>query len=510
MNVRPDLSPTVRRELAQEVTRRSLGHFHAAAFRMLHGGEEIVPGNHIEAMVHCLEQLASGAIRKLIVTLPPRHGKSELVSGAFPAWVLGNDPTSKLTIVSYGSELSASLFNNVRTIIRDDRYQQLFPEVSIRKGQDRADHFVTAGGGGVRATSKAGAMTGLGTHFLIVDDFHKANESMSAVERDNAIETFRTTFFNRFDNLNDSRIVIVMQRIHENDLVGWALRSGGWHHLNLPAFAVQDEDISLPRERTWHRAKGEVLAPYLISAEELARKKSEMGERAFGAQFQQDPTVAEGALIDWGWFGQFHERPPRNFFHKIVQSWDPATTDRITSDYSVGITFGYRDGKWYVLDLIRKQMQFDELTAQVIAWHKKWKADALVIEGASIGISLYQIVKNKTRLPGIIRAPAPRGTKEDRLAKATVELQKGNFLLPASAPWLEAFRKELMSFPDGTHDDQVDALSQFVEFAFEAERWVRTQYDKNGRRMDVERRDKRPRYYDGDVPSSESWDQPEK
>lgn len=491
------LSPLARRKLAEEVKRRSLGHFHAEAFRMLHGGEDITPGDHIDAMVHCLEQLASGEIRKLIITLPPRHGKSELVSGAFPAWVLGNDPNSKLTIVSYGSDLSNSLFNNVRTIVKDDRYRQLFPRVSIRKGQDRSDHFVTAGGGEVRATSKAGAMTGLGTHFLIVDDFHKANESMSAVERDSAIETFRTTFFNRFDNLNDSRIVIVMQRIHDNDLVGWALRTPGWHHLNLPAYAVEDEAIPIPRGRVWQRRKGDVLAPFLISGDELERKRAEMGERAFGAQFQQDPTIAEGALIDWNWFGQYGERPQRSFFHKIVQSWDPATSDRITSDYSAGMTWGYRDGEWYLLDIIRAQMPFNELTDRVIAWHRHWKADALVIEGASIGISLYQMAK-KAQLPGIIRAPTPKGSKEDRLAKATVKLQSGDFLLPETAPWLDALRKELLGFPDATNDDQVDALSQFVDFAFYSENWVKAERDSSGRRMNVTRRAKRPRSYHAD------------
>lgn len=507
MSMPPYLSPWARRELFREMTRRSLGRFHAEAFRILHGGEEITPGPHIDAMVHRLEQLATGQIRKLIITVPPRHGKSELVSGAFPAWVLGNDPKAKLTIVSYGSELSNSLFNNVRTIVKDERYGQLFPDVVIRKGQDRADQFVTVGGGGVRSTSKTGAMTGMGTHFLIVDDFHKANESMSATERENAIETFRTTFFNRFDNLNDSRIVIVMQRIHENDLVGWALRTPGWHHLNLPAFARQDEHIPLGRGRTWHRRKGAVLAPFLISAEELKSKLAEMGERAFGAQFQQDPTIAEGALIDWNWFGQYGAQPPRGFFHRIVQSWDPATTDRINSDYSVGMTWGYRDGKWYLLDLIRAQLPFNELTDRVIAWHKRWKADALVIEGASIGISLFQMVK-KAILPGLIRAPTPKGSKEDRLAKATVQLQSGNFLLPKSEPWLEALRKELLGFPDASNDDQVDALSQFVEFVFQASQWVEAEFDCNGRKKNVTRRVPRPRYYEGDVPSRNSLKRP--
>lgn len=496
------LSPLARRKLSREVNRRSLGHFHAEAFRMLHG-RPIMPGQHIDAMVHVLEQLASGKIRRLIITLPPRHGKSELVSAAFPAWILSNDPSAKITIASYGIDLSVDLLNKARTIVKNERYRKQFPEVVIRKGQDRADHFVVAGGGGVRATSKAGAMTGLGTHFLIVDDFHKANESLSPVERDNAIQTFRSTFLNRFDNLNDSRVVIVMQRLHEDDLVGWALRSGGWYHLNLPAYAVQDDNIPLPRSRTWHRRKGEVLAPSLISAEELERKRAEMGERQFGAQFQQDPTVAEGALIDWNWFGQYAERPPRSFFHKIVQSLDPAATDRAQSDYSAGLTWGFRDGEWYLLDLFRLQIAFNELTDRMLAWHRRWKADALIIEGASIGIALFEQAR-RAGLPGIIRAPVPRLSKQDRLAKASVQLQSGNFLLPAAAPWLEDFRRELLAFPDGRNDDQVDALSQFVEFAFRSDNWVNTEYE-NGRRLRVPRRQKQPRYYDGDIPSRESW-----
>ncbi|MEG3089238.1 hypothetical protein [Sphingomonas sp. PB4P5] len=121
MKMLPDLSPLARHAFADEVMRRSLGHFHAEAFRILHGGEEITPGDHIDAMVHCLAQLASGEIRKLIITLPPRHGKSELVSGSFPAWVLGNNPSSKLTIVSYGSERHCQTNQNLVRLACDQR-----------------------------------------------------------------------------------------------------------------------------------------------------------------------------------------------------------------------------------------------------------------------------------------------------------------------------------------------------------------------------------------------------
>jgi predicted phage terminase large subunit-like protein len=489
--------------LYRETVRRSLGHFHGEAFRMLHGGEALAPGPHIDAMVHVLEQLASGDINRLIITLPPRHGKSELVSGSFPAWLLGHDPKAKVTIVSYGLDLSVPLVDKVRTIVKDPGYARFFPGTVMKRGKDRNDHFEVTGGGGVRAASKTGAMTGLGTHFLIVDDFHKAGESLSPVEREKAIETFRTTFFNRFDNLTDSRIVIVQQRIHEDDLVGWALRTTSWHHLNLPAFAEQDEDIPLSRGEIWQRTKGDVLAPALASTEYLEEMRLMMGSRHFGAQFQQNPVVADGGLVDLNWFGQYDERPARNFFHKVVQSWDPAITERITSDYSVGMTWGFHDGQWYLIDLIRAQLAFTKLTDRVLAWHRRWQADALIIEGASIGHALYDQVR-KAKLPGLLRCPTPRLSKLDRLAGCTVQLQTGDFLLPASAEWLPALRHELVAFPDGRNDDQVDALVQFCEFVFGSRSWVEAQFE-DGRRTRSSRPQRRPRYYDGDVPSGSSW-----
>ena len=498
------LSPRAQRVLSDELTRRSLKHFHAAAFAMMHGGEQIVPLPHLDAMTHVLQQLARGEINRLIITIPPRHGKSEMTSCSFPAWVLGHDPKAKLTIVSYGEKLSNELVDKARTIVKHPAYGRLFPRSKLKRGKDRRDFFEIEGGGAVRAASKDGAMTGLGTHFLIVDDFHKAGESLSPVERERAIETFRTTFVNRFDNLNDSRIVIVMQRIHEDDLVGWALRSGGWYHLNLPAYADQDEEIPLLNGEIWKRRKGDVLAPELASAEYLEEQRLRMGPRHFGAQFQQNPIVAEGALIDWNWFGQYEERPPRTYFHKIVQSIDPAATDRITSDYSVGHTWGFREDEWYLLDVFRRQLAFPDLVDQVLSDHRRWRADALIIEGASIGHSLYAQVK-KSKLPGILRCPTPRLSKQDRLAGCTVQLQSGAFLLPASADWLPALRHELLAFPDGRNDDHVDALTQFVEFAFTQDRWVESEYDNQGRRVRAARPTRHPRYYEGDVPSNGSW-----
>ena len=229
-----------------------------------------------------------------------------------------------------------------------------------------------------------------------------------------------------------------------------------------------------------------------------------MGARHFGAQYQQNPIVADGGIFDLNWFGQYDELPRRSFFHKIVQSWDPAITERITSDYSVGMTGGFRDGRWYLVDVVRAQLAFTKLTERVLAWHRHWRADALIIEGASIGHALYDQVR-EARLPGLLRCPSPRLSKLDRASGCTVQLQTGDFLFPASADWLPALRHELLAFPDGRNDDQVDALVQFVEFAFLDQRWVETRYDKGGRPQRPPRSPRTSRYYGGQVPSSGSW-----
>lgn len=496
------LSPEARRALYDELLRRSLGHFHAEAFSLLHG-QQLEPGPHIDAMVHVLEQVALGTIKRLIITLPPRQGKSELVSGSFGAWLLGNDPAAKVTVASYGQHLATPLVDKTRSIMRSERYRQLFAQSRIKAGKDRAELFGTTKGGEVRAATRAGAMTGLGTHFLILDDFQKAAEALSAAERENAINTFKSTFFTRFDNLADGRIIIVQQRLHEDDLVGWASRHGNWHHLNLPAVAEEDQTIPLSRGQVWHRKKGEILHSRL-TFEYLEEQKLLMGLPMYNAQYQQNPGVAEGSLIDWQWFGQYDEQPPRRFFHRIVQSWDPAITERITSDYSVGMTWGYRDGEWYLLDLIRVQAAFTKLLERVIGWHRQWRADALVIEGVSIGHALYEQVR-AAQLPGIIRCPTPRHSKQDRLAGCTAQLATGDYLLPASADWLPALRHELLAFPEGRNDDQVDAMVQFLEFAFSNGRWADTQYDSRGRPLRPMRPERRSPYYGGDAPSGESW-----
>lgn len=204
--------------------------------------------------------------------------------------------------------------------------------------------------------------------------------------------------------------------------------------------------------------------------------------------------MPEGSLIDWGWFGQYEEMPERREFLKVVQSWDLAITTNLHSDYSAGITCGYKDEQWHVLDVIRVKLPFGKLLDRIIAAHRQWRADALVLEGNSIGDAMFDQVRARN-LPGLLRAPKVSTSKVDRLAACTAILERGDFLLPTVAPWLSEFRRELLCFPEGANDDQADAFSQLVKFAFESQRWVETSYDRNGRPSRPPRTSPRPFRY---------------
>jgi predicted phage terminase large subunit-like protein len=496
-------SPAFIRELLNEHSRRSLLTFYCIAFEIINGFPP-KPAPYLDAIAYQLERMLRGDIRRMINTMPPRHGKSELTSIAFVAWVLGHCPSAKFMLVSYGLELSRENLRKVRQIMEDPRYRAIFPNVRINPRERRSNIFATTAGGEVRAVSTGGAVTGFGTHFLIIDDLHKADEALTPNGREAAIQFYRNSLLSRFNDPANGRIIVVGQRLHEEDIVGHLLESGvDWQHINLPAIAEQDEIIPLSRGRSWLRRAGDVLHPEHMPMSELDARRLESGTRFFSAQYQQNPSVSDGSLIRLGWFGRYDEQPDRRFFHRVVQSWDPAITTGPNSDFSVGITAGYRDGKWYLLDLIRERLEFPDLKARVIAWHRQWQADGLAIEGVSIGHSLWQEIRRED-LPGKIVCPTPRGSKIERLAGCTARLETGNYLLPAAAPWLAAFQAELVAFPEGRHDDQIDALVQLLEFAFDWDRWITQRYAPDGRPLRPQRVPRRSRYYGGDAPSQGS------
>ncbi len=495
--MKPDLqtlAPERQARVLDEACRQSLLPFVMRAFGMRHPGGRFHMAPYIDAICHQLERLYRGDCKQLIITVPPRHGKSEIASIGFPAWALGLDPGLRFMVASYGHELSDDHLEKTRELLSHNSYHRLFPGTRIQRGKDTTRVFGTAAGGGYRAVSTRGAVTGFGANIIIIDDLHKADEALTPERRLDALRFYQNTLGSRFDDPANARTVVIQQRLHEDDIVGWLLAQGGWHHLNLPAVAEKDEIIPLTRGRMWHRRKGDLLDPVRFPPEFLEGRRRAMGNRSYGAQYQNNPVVADGGYIRLGWFGQYDEAPERNAFNRIVQSWDTASTDRSTSDFSVGMTWGRLDGKWHLLDLFRGRPEFPELFERVMAWHRRWKADALIIEAASSGHALYQEVR-RAGVPGLVVSPTPRLGKLDRVDGKSVELASGEYLLPADAPWLDALRHELVAFPDGRNDDQVDALVQFLEFVSGRPRWSATSRGPDGRIVYRPRPKRSPRRY---------------
>ena len=246
------------------------------------------------------------------------------MSVAYVAWLLGHDLTRRVIVVSYSNEFAAELHRQFRMVIDAPWYRALFP--GMRPAKDFGTELVTTAGGSRFATSVGGALTGRGADLIVVDDPLKAEEAMSEPARKRVIDWYAGTLVSRLNDKAIRPIVVVMQRLHENDLAGHLLDQGGWEHLDLPAIAVDDSVIPLCHGDPMIRRIGDILHPARESKDTLDRVKAEIGGLMFSAQYQQRPVPVEGNLIRRGWF-RFYDHLPHDFVKRIVQSWDIAIDD---------------------------------------------------------------------------------------------------------------------------------------------------------------------------------------
>jgi len=436
------------------------------AFELLHPGQPFIPAWHVQAMCHALERVAQGNTRRLLITVPPRHGKSICTAVALPAWMLGADPGLKIMVASYGGELATKHARDFRTVFTSDWFRTLFPGARLDQGGNRMDEQITTAQGGRKAVSLGGAVTGFGADLIIVDDLMKASDAGSPVERQRVRDYYEQTLLSRLNNKSEGRIIVIQQRLHEDDLPGYLIESGLFEHLNLRSIATDDETIALGLAGPKRRRKGEALYPEREPLPALERLRLEMGAYAFSAQYQQDPTPSGGNRLRWEWFGTYSDEVRREDFQWVVQSWDTALTAEPTSDYSVGMTWGFRNDRWHLLDLVRERLDFPDLKRRVRGAAGRWNADVVLIEYAGSGIPLLQQLRQEDdRRPGRYGVMKPKLDKVTRLEAQTARLETGRYVLPTSTPWLESLRRELMAFPMGKHDDQVDSLVQFVEWS---------------------------------------------
>lgn len=440
--------------------RRDLAVFIARSFRTVSPGPAYAHNWHIDAIAHALTRCYHRQVRRLIITMPPRNLKSISASVAFPAWALGQDPTLRFTCVSYSHELAAKHARDCRAVMESEWYKRAFPRTRISRSKSAELEYETTARGSRYATSVGGTLTGRGGNFILIDDPMKPGDAMSEVKRQAVKDWYDQTLSSRLDNKTSDVIVLIMQRLHVDDLVGHVLEKEAWEHLDLPAIAETIQEVPIDVGFTHIRQVGDLLHEGREPKAVLDQLKVNLGSAIFSAQYQQAPVPAEGHLIRWEWFPTYRERPKPGPGSKIIQSWDTAAKTDDIHDYSVCTTWQVEGERYYLLDLYRAKLEFPDLQREVVARKNRYGASAVVIEDKGSGTALIQALRGEGKCHPIRYLPT-----DDKIMRAyahTAIMEAGQIYLPESAPWLGDLRAELLAFPHGRHDDQVDSITQFL------------------------------------------------
>ncbi|SIT75764.1 MULTISPECIES: phage terminase large subunit [Burkholderiaceae] len=406
-------------------------------------------GPHHKAICDALMRVFFGKANRLIINVPPRYSKTELAVVNFIAWTLGQVPDAEFIHASYAAPLAANNSANVRSLVQHEAYQQVFP--ACRLASDSKSHWSTTEGGVMYAAGAGGTITGFGAGkhregfggAIIIDDPHKPDEAKSDVIRQGVIDWFQNTLESR-KNSKDTPIILIMQRLHEHDLAGWLLDGGNgesWEHVCLPAI----------------QADGTALWPEKHTIDDL-RRMEQAAPYVFAGQYLQRPSPPDGGLIKPDAITTIDALPVGTI--KWVRGWDLAAT--IDGDYTAGAKLGkLEDGRFVIADVVRLRCGPDERDAAL--------TNTAARDGKSVRISLpqdpgqagkTQALYLTRKLAGYAVTTSPEsGDKATRAEPLAAQINVGNVLM-LRGPWNDALLNEMRLFPNGTHDDQVDACSR--------------------------------------------------
>jgi predicted phage terminase large subunit-like protein len=337
-------------------------------------------------------------------------------------------------------------------------YQALFG-TRLSAERNAVSEFETTEGGYRLSTSVGGVVTGRGADVIIVDDPMKADDALSDARRRSVHDWYDNTLRSRLNRQDEGAIIIIMQRLHADDLVAHLQETESWDVLSLPAIAETDAcyDLVTPYgRRIIERRAGEVLHPALLSAAALDSLRHSMTEYNFAAQYQQDPQPPSGLIVRRKWLEFYGEKDKPDRFDQVVQSWDTANKVTELSHYSVCTTWGVKGQHMYLLNVFRQKLEFPDLKRMVRDLATLWRATIVLVEDKSSGTQLIQ----ELRADGFARVQAAPANNDDKVMRLRVQTAKieGHFaLFPEKAPWLDAYLLELTTFPNSKHDDQVDS-----------------------------------------------------
>ena len=395
---------------------------------------------HLAYIRQHLDAITAGTLKRLIVTVPPRHGKSHQGTIRYPVYRLEQDPTQRVVIAAYSQTLANTFSRQARRIAASR-----FEIASDRKAVEQWD---TPAGGGLRAVGVGAGITGLGASIVLIDDPVKSREEAeSEAYRERVWNWYRDDLYTRLEP--GGAVVLTMTRWHEDDLAGRILASDdahSWTVVNLPAIAEENDPLE--------RQPGDALCPERYDLEALNDRRRVLGEYGFNALFQQRPSPPAGGLFKRSWWQPYRELPQ---LERIITSWDLTFKDGPNTDYVVGLVIGQKGSSFYLLDCIRDRLDITETIPAIVNTFNRYKPVATIVEDKANGPAVISMLK--TKIPGLI-AVNPQGGKFSRAAAISPMIEAGNVYIPERSTWGSLLIEEAAAFPNAAHDDQVDSLSQ--------------------------------------------------
>jgi len=412
-----------------------------------------IEGGHHKIMSDAFNRIANGELKRLIINMPPRHTKSEFASHLFPAWYLGKYPDRKVIQTAHTAELAVGFGRKVRNLVGSEDYQKIFSDVSLSVDSKAAGRWNTNLGGEYFAIGVGGAVTGKGADILIVDDPHSEQEAAmnDPSVYDKTYEWYTSGPRQRLQP--GGAICLVMTRWSKKDLTGSIIKAsierGGadeWEVIEFPAI--------LP--------SGNAVWPEFWPIEQLEALKAELPLSKWSAQYQQDPSSEEGAIIKREWWREWEQKdPPQCEF--VIQSWDTAFLAKETADYSACTTWGVftnSDGETNIilLDALQERLEFPNLKIRAYQMYKEYDPDAFIVEAKAAGTPLIF----ELRQMGIPVGEYTPSRGHDKIARvnAVSDLFSSGHVWAPKTRWAELVIEEFASFPLGDHDDLVDSSTQ--------------------------------------------------
>lgn len=419
-----------------------------------------VVGRHHRVLANLLMALESGGKDRVAVSLPPRHGKSMLISTYYPAWFLGRNPKHKVMLVSHTSDLAVDFGRKVRNILQSDEFHSIFPAVRVASDSKSAGRWSTNAGGEFYAAGVGGSIAGRGADLLLVDDAHSEQDVLNGNFEvfDRAYQWF--TFGARTRLMPGGRVALVNTRWHVDDLIGRVTKD-----MTINPEADQYEVVEFPailevEDKKTGKLREKALWPEFFDLAALHRTKASMPAFQWNSQYQQKPTSEEGSIIKREWWQTWRkEDPPDCEF--IIMALDAAAETHNRADFTAITTWGVffnEEASAYniiLLNAIKERMEFPALKARALSEYAEWEPDAFIVEKKSSGVALYQ----EMRLMGLpVQEFTPHRGTGDKMARlnAVSDIVASGLVWVPETRWAEELVEEMAAFPFGSNDDLLD------------------------------------------------------